>query len=93
LQPNGAGGGIVVKRLVQPGACEELKLGVHAAALGLAALMGAYNAAAWLLRRERHLVVNALLYSALIVWEERLVAHHWTECRARPQPARWPAAG
>jgi hypothetical protein len=80
----------VVKRLVQPGFCEELKLGVHAAALTLAAVMGAYNAVAWLVRRERHLGVNTVIYAALIVWEQQLVAHHWTGCRVRPAPA--PAA-
>jgi hypothetical protein len=39
--------------VVQNGKCEELKLGVHAAALGLVAVMGLYNAAAWLSRRQR----------------------------------------
>ena len=38
--------------------CEELKLGVHALALGVAALCGAYNAAAWFSRRERHLAIT-----------------------------------
>ena len=33
------------------GNCEELKAGVHAAALGLFVVMGAYNVAAWLSRR------------------------------------------
>src|SRR6266542_2207965 len=51
------------------GSCEALKLGVHAATLGLAIVMGAYNAAAWLRRREQHLAVNAVLYAALIAWE------------------------
>jgi hypothetical protein len=58
------------------GNCEPLKLSIHAAALGLAALMGAYNAAAWLSRRQRHLAVNTVLYSCLTIWEQRHVAHH-----------------
>ena len=64
---------------------EELKLGVHAAALGLAALCGVYNAAAWLLRRDRHLAVNTVIYAALIAIEHQHVTHHLAEIR-RPMP-------
>jgi hypothetical protein len=66
------------------GNCEELKLGVHATALGLAALCGLYNAAAWLSRREQHLAVNAVLYAALIAFEQRHVAHHMAAMRRPP---------
>jgi len=66
--------------------CEELKLGVHGLTLGLAVLCGVYNAAAWLTRREPHLAVNAVLYSALIAFEQRHVAHHMAEIR-RPRLA------
>jgi hypothetical protein len=66
------------------GNCEELKLGVHATALGIAALCGLYNAAAWLSRREQHLAVNAVLYAALVAFEQRHVAHHIAEIR-RPR--------
>ena len=70
------------------GNCEELKLGVHAAALGLAAVCGLYNAAAWLSRREQHLAVNAVLYAALVAFEQRHVAHHIAELRSpRNRPA------
>jgi len=75
------------------GRCEPLKLGVHAGALGLAALCCAYNAAAWLSRRQTHLAVNAVLYSALAVWEQQHVAHHLAELRraaARNTPAAVP---
>ena len=58
------------------GSCETLKTGVHAAALGLAVVMGAYNAAAWLRRRQPHLAINAVLYAALAAWEQQHVAHH-----------------
>jgi hypothetical protein len=58
------------------GSCEALKTGVHAAALGLAVVMGAYNAAAWLRRRQPHLAINAVLYAALAAWEQQHVAHH-----------------
>jgi hypothetical protein len=60
---------------------EELKLGVHAGALMLAALCGAYNAAAWLVRRERHLAVNAVVYTVLVVWEQQHISHHMEAIR------------
>jgi hypothetical protein len=63
------------------GNCEELKLGVHATALALAALCGLYNAAAWLNRREQHLALNALMYAALVAIEQRHVVHHIAELR------------
>jgi hypothetical protein len=66
------------------GNSEPLKLGVHAAVLGLSALCCAYNAAAWLSRRQAHLAVNAVLYSVLAVWEERHVIHHLAELRCLP---------
>ena len=72
-------------KVLKCGNCEELKLCVHAMALGLAAICGAYNAAAWLSRREKHLAVNAVLYAALIAFEQQHVAHHIAELRP-PQP-------
>jgi hypothetical protein len=66
------------------GSCEALKLGVHAATLGLAVVMSAYNAAAWLRRREQHLAVNAVLYTALIALEHHHVAHHLALLRRPP---------
>ena len=62
--------------LLQCGECEPLKAGVHASALALAAVMGLYNAAAWVSRRDPHLAVNALLYTMLAAWEQKHVAHH-----------------
>jgi hypothetical protein len=73
-------------KVLECGNCEPLKLGVHAAALGIAALCGAYNAAAWLVRREQHLAINAVLYAALIAFEQRHVVHHIAELR-RPAGA------
>jgi hypothetical protein len=67
--------------VLKPGSCETLKAGVHGMALGLIAVMGLYNAAAWLRRRETHLAVNAVIYGTLTIWERRLVAHHLAERR------------
>lgn len=72
-------------KVLKCGNCEPLKLGVHGLALGIAALCGLYNAAAWLSRREQHLAVNAVLYAALVAFEQRHVAHHIAELR-QPKP-------
>ena len=77
-------------KVLKCGNCEELKLGVHGLTLGLAALCGLYNAAAWLTRREPHLAVNTVLYTALIIFEQRHVAHHIAEMR-RPRLTVVPA--
>src|SRR6266508_839722 len=63
------------------GNCEELKAGVHATALGLFVVMGLYNVAAWLSRRESHLAVNAVLYTMLTAWEQQHVVHHLAELK------------
>ena len=66
-------------RVLNAGSCEGLKGGVHGAAFGLVVLMGAYNAAAFIRRRQRHLAINAVIYAAAAIWEYHHVAHH---CRA-----------
>jgi hypothetical protein len=71
------------------GNCEELKLGVHTLALAVAALCGAYNAAAWMSRHERHLAINAVMYAALVAIEQQHVSHHIAELR-RPHSAPLP---
>jgi hypothetical protein len=62
--------------VLQCGECEPLKAGVHGSALALSLVMGLYNAAAWLKRRDTRLAVNAVLYVALAAWEQHHVAHH-----------------
>jgi hypothetical protein len=66
------------------GNSEPLKMGVHAGALGLAVVCGVYNAAAWLSRRQTHLAVNAVLYTAMAIWEQQHVAHHLAAMRPCP---------
>jgi len=79
-------------RILQCGSCEPLKLGVHAGAFSLAVVMGLYNAAAWLSRREPHLAINAVLYAALTAWETEHVRHHLLEMRKlRPDVVAAPA--
>ena len=67
--------------ILRRGSCEPFKAGIHGAALGLAMAMGLYNAAAWLHRRERHLMVNAVVYGMAFAFEKRHVAHHLNTCR------------
>ena len=57
--------------------------------LGLAALCGLYNAAAWLSRREQHLALNTVMYAALIAIEQRHVAHHIAELPVPPSTPPW----
>lgn len=66
--------------ILDSGSCEPFKAAIHATALGLFALMGSYNAAAWLRRRQNHLALNAVLYLSAVVWEQRHVAHHLAAC-------------
>jgi len=61
-----------------------MKLGLRGLALGVAALCGLYDAAAWLSWRQRHLAVNAVLYNARILFEQRHVVHHVEEIRRPP---------
>ena len=68
-------------RALESGNLEGVKAGVHGAALGLAAVMCLYNAAAWLQRRERHLAINAILYVSAIIVERKHVEHHWATLR------------
>jgi hypothetical protein len=63
-------------RVLDSGTFEGVKAGVHGAALGLAAVMCLYNAAAWLQRRERHLAINAIVYGSAIILEREHVLHH-----------------
>jgi hypothetical protein len=67
--------------ILRAGSCESFKASVHGAALGLAVVMGLYNTAAWMQRRERHLWINALVYCLACEFERRHVAHHLDTCQ------------
>jgi hypothetical protein len=78
------------------GRCEPLKAFVHGVLMGSVALCALYNAAAWLRRRDNHLAINAVLYTAATAWEYRhtqqhlgcrLVAAEETEYRPLPDAA------
>jgi len=73
--------------ILDVGSCEPLKATIHACALGLCALMGLYNAAAWIKRRQPHLAVNAVVYLAATYWEQRHVAEHIIRCTPKAEAA------
>lgn len=61
---------------LRPGHGEETKAWAHGV-LGMSALSCfAYNAGAWLLRRERHLVWNCVVYGGIVGFEIRQVLRH-----------------
>lgn len=55
---------------------ERLKASVHVAVGVLAAVCAVYNALAWWRRRQPHLAINTVMYSALVVYEARQVDRH-----------------
>lgn len=67
-------------KLLDSGKCEPLKAAVHGVLLVTMAVCAAYNSAAWLRRRQRHLAINAVLYSAAVWWERCHVVHHLAAC-------------
>jgi hypothetical protein len=75
-----------VSDMLDVGRCEPLKAGVHGLLLATAALCAAYNAAAWLKRRQRHLAINAIIYGVATVWEHTHVQHHLRECAPVKRP-------
>ena len=87
LTPTGASNAPPSLAILYPGSCEPLKAAVHGIALSLAAVMGAYNAAAWLRRRQSHLALNAVIYLAAVFWEQRHVVHHMVPCLPRTPAA------
>jgi hypothetical protein len=75
--------------LLTDGQCEPLKAAVHGVLLATVAVCAAYNAAAWVKRRQRHLAINAVVYSLAIIWERVRVRDHLVGCT----PAAATAAG
>ena len=76
----------MVRTFCKSGENEEVKGAVHAAGGLLAGLMAAYNIAAWCYRRERHLGINAVVYSLAFMWEVKQTAHHLERCEIPRAP-------
>ena len=66
----------VLRQFLSRGHAEPFKDVVHALAGGLCGLMFAYNTAAWLLRRERHLASNAFVYGFAVLFELSQTRRH-----------------
>jgi len=74
----------MVRTLCASGNHEPLKCGVHGAAALIAGMCAAYNIAASCLRRDRHLRINAVVYSLAVVWEVTHTLHHLRACEPAP---------
>lgn len=83
----------MVRTLCTTGNHEALKCTVHGASGVIAGLMAAYNIAACCFRRDRHLRVNALVYTLLVAYELKQTLHHLqavtsTTAASPPLPAK-----
>ena len=74
-----------VSEVLDSGRCEPLKAAVHGVLLVTMGVCAAYNAAAWLKRRQPHLAINAVIYSAAVLWERCHIVHHLAACPC-PEP-------
>jgi hypothetical protein len=48
--------------------------------------------AAWLKRRQPHLAVNSIVYTAATIWEHAHVLHHLIECQPPAREKRPPTS-
>ena len=76
-----------VSEMLDVGQCEPLKAAVHGVLMMTAGICALYNTAAWLKRRQRHLAINAVVYSLATWWERAHVKHHLCECERVGQTA------
>ncbi len=72
-------------KVLDSGNCEPLKATVHGVLLATMALCAAYNAAAWLKRRQPHLGINAIIYACAVYWERCHIARHLNACPVEPE--------
>jgi hypothetical protein len=86
----------MVKAFCASGNHESVKGGVHGAVGALVAVCAIYNVTAWWFRRERHLRVNAIVYTLATAWELKQTLHHVTalrRCMPHPPERCEPPAG
>jgi hypothetical protein len=69
-----------VSDMLDNGECEPTKAAVHGVLMATVAVCAAYNTAAWIKRRQTHLAINAVVYTAAIWWERCHVVHHLRSC-------------
>jgi hypothetical protein len=66
----------MVRALCTSGKHEALKCAVHGAAGLLVGVCAAYNITASWYRRDRHLRINAIVYTLAVAWELKQTLHH-----------------
>ena len=66
----------MVRALCTSGKHEALKCAVHGAAGLLVGVCAAYNITAACFRRDRHLRINAIVYTLAVAWELKQTLHH-----------------
>jgi hypothetical protein len=69
-----------VTEMLNSGRCEPMKAAVHGVLMATVAVCAAYNTAAWIKRRQPHLAINAIIYTAAVWWEHSHVVHHLRAC-------------
>lgn len=81
-----------VQTFCTSGEQERVKGAVHALACMTAVAMAAYNITAWYYRRQRHLGINAVVYSLAVAWEVKQTLHHVQKCECDAAPVTTQAA-
>jgi hypothetical protein len=66
----------MVRAFCTSGNHEALKCAVHGAAGLLVGVCAAYNITASCFRRDRHLRINAVVYTLAVAWELKQTLHH-----------------
>ena len=78
---------MTARELCVSGNHELLKGSVHGTACAIAAVMATYNIVAWCFRRDRHLRINAVVYTLAFAWEVKQTLHHLGGCERHDGPA------
>lgn len=60
----------------------SVKAATHGAIFTLASMSWLYNVVAWHRRRQPHLLVNAVVYGGLMVFEAMQITHHVDQGRS-----------
>jgi len=74
----------MVRSFCASGNHEIFKSGIHGAVGVLVAMCAVYNVTAWCFRRDRHLCVNAVVYTLAVIWELKHTVHHLNACAPAP---------
>ena len=70
--------------ILSKGSDEIYKGVLHAYLAGVLTVIGSYNLAAYLTRKDRHLLTNAIIYTVAVGWEIHQTWTHFSP--AKPVP-------